>query len=255
MPFLSSVGLRVVRTQALVATFVYVLLVALSMMVEDLRYAFFASACASLIFFTAGFLVLRIWKGALSIDVPVLAAEDGDPVVFTIQGRPYQLQGYEQELVALLRLRHLPELTATAILSVATLYVLIFQSPSIQPILDWGGFQALEFTFFVGWLVLILNVRWFSECRFLSGSHVALGQVLSKGYFGSHTTYQFRDHTGDRRGGTGPISREERRDNIALLFYRPENPDENAPNAGLWFHRFEIRVIPKRNRMKAKETA
>ena len=232
---------------------IYALLVALSLIVMDMRFFLLPVACFSLILFFAGAIYFPHWRAYFAVPWPALTAEadlDTQPRTLVIEDTPCPQLGYEQELIVALCIRRIPELLATAALAAATLYQLLAKKVLTLPYLDQGwGLFGVEFIAFAGWLVLLANLRWFFEQRFLRGAYYAIGTISKRdpGLFRNGIVYQFLDHDEQRHGGYGPLWGRGR-DNAVFVFYQPNDPDKNAAHGSFLFHRLKVHLIPMRNR-------
>jgi len=222
----------------------YLILVCVSLVAQDLRYAFVPAAGTIVLFFLSGFAVFRRVGGAFAIPWP--ASLDGtSPSEVVIQGAPLPFRGYDQDLIITFQVRRLPELLGVASLATLTLTAILLGRVSAEPLIHGFSLFRLEILCIAGWQFLILNLRWLSERRFLPGSHVTLGQIVSRdpGFVRAGITYQFFDDENERRGGHGPFKRETT-DNAVLVFYDPKDPDRNMTQGAFRFHRFDLGLIP-----------
>jgi len=230
----------------------YALLAAVSVVAIDLRIVLIPAACASLALSVAGLLVFRRMGGAVTIPWPAtVGLEPQVPVV--IEDTPLSFQGYDQELIVFVRIRHLLELVACVGLSGVTLYVLVFVPivGASSTGLQIGAYEA-EFICGEGLAVLLVSLRWFTERRVLSRSHYTVGTLLGRdpGFFRRGITYQFWDNKGERRGGRGPLwGREDA--NAVIVLYDPNDPDVNTSHGAFLFHRFNLALIPGKHRQRA----
>jgi len=230
---------------------IYVVLAAISVVVIILRLVLVPTACVSLSLFFAGCVVHRPWQSALTFPWPALNDELKPESAVVINGRPCPFQGYEQNLLVVIRPRKLQELLACVVLAGVALYVMIFVPVSWEgPSGPRMGVFEVELTLMVGLMVLLASLRWFGERRFLRSSRFTIGAILGRdpGFFRRGITYQFRDHQGDRRGGSGPLKGESVNDNAVLVLYNPREPDTNLPHGAFHFHRFDIGLLPGRRR-------
>lgn len=228
---------------------IYVLLAAAAVIAIDLRIVLIPTACVSLALAIGGMAVFLRFRAGLTISWPAFPDSEVEPIL-VIDATPLPFQGYEQELVVVIEVRHLPELVAGLAMAGATLYLLAvsqllgmrYSSPQIGP------FEA-EVICIVGAMVLLLNLRWFGERLFLKRSRCAVGTILGRdpGFVRPAVSYQFLDCAGERRGGQGPSS-QSGKDNAVLVFYDPKNPDTNASQTGFLLHRFRFGLIPRRDR-------
>lgn len=191
-------------------------------------------------------------SGAITIPWPATTdLEPQAPVV--IEDTPLPFQGYDQELIIFVRVRHLLELVACVALSGVTLYVMVFfpivgaSSTGLQI----GAYEA-EFICGAGLAVLLVSLRWFIERRVLRRSHYTVGTLLGRdpGFFRRGITYQFWDNKGERRGGHGPLWGRGG-DNAVLILYDPNDPDVNTSHGAFLFHRFNFALVPGRHRQQA----
>lgn len=234
---------------------VYVLLAAISVILIDLRVVLVPAAFACVALVAAGLGVLRPGGKAIALRWPA-SSEPGEEnnLVLVIGGASCPLQGYEQDLYVRLRLRHVPELAACCVLSLAALPILIRTTVSWSTL--WmpqlGAFQV-EFICFAGLIVLLACLRWFLERRFLSKSYFAIGGILGidPGFFRAGVTYQFFDFEGGRRGGKAPLALQPN-DNAVLVLYDRKDPDSNMIHGAFVFHRFQINLLPGRRRTAEK---
>ena len=224
----------------------YFALAGLSLVCLDVRYLFIPATIISIVLFVYGFIVFRRWRGAFAIPWPASAAhEHGDPRAI-IEGTPCPFRGYDQELIVSLRVRRFPELAATVILCAAALWGMISGSMTAEPLIHGWSFFSLELVYGIGWLCLLLNLRWFTERRFLSSSYQSIATILSKdpGFFRAGIAYQFLDNEMNRRGGRGPLWGAGN-DNAVVVFYNPKDPDRNCAHGAFAFHKFEVALVPK----------
>ncbi len=235
-------------TYAPIVAVVYVVIAAIAFVLVDLRFVLMPATCASVILFGVGLAIFRRWRGILSIPWPTAQDTEGSLGVVVIDDTACPFLGYDQELLAEIHVRHFLELIACALLAGTALFVMIFVP------LGWehsAGLQIsifeAEFICFTGWIVLMANLRWFVERRFLRRSHYTIGTILGKdpGFFRRGVTYQFFDHRGERRGGRAPLGNGAK-DNAVLVLYDPTDPDTNTAHEGFLFHAFRVNLIPKR---------
>jgi hypothetical protein len=241
------------QTNTRLVSVCYILLAAVSVVAIDLRIVLIPAACASLALAAAGIFVFRRMSGALAIPWAAMASDVEPQGFVVIEGTPLPFQGYDQELIVMVRVRHLLELLACVVLSGITLYVMIFV-PIIgtsSAALQVGAYEA-EFICGVGLAVLLVSLRWFVERRVLGRSHYTIGTLLGRdpGFFRRGITYQFWDNNGERRGGRGPLwGRGD--DNAVLVLYDPNDPDANTAHGAFLFHRFNLALISGRHRRGA----
>ena len=234
-----------------IVAIVYVLLAAFAVVAIELRIVLIPAACASLLLAAGGMIVFRPLRGAFFLPWPAVkdTTQDLPPVV--IAGTPLSFQGYEQELVVTVGVRHFLELVACTLLAAVALYVMTVSSVARedQDSLRIGGLQA-EFICAAGLAVVLLSLRWFMERRALRYSHYTIGTILGRdpGFFRRGITYQFRDSKGERRGGRGPLHVA---DNAVLVLYNSNDPDTSLVSGSLLFHRFTVALIPARHRQAA----
>jgi hypothetical protein len=172
-----------------------------------------------------------------------------------IDGIELPFQGYDQELVVAIRSRHLVELLASGAVAGAVLYTMF-----LSTIFREGGagvqisaFRA-ELICAAGLGVLLANVRWFSERRFLQHSRFTIGTVVSAGSDSSRrwVTYQFFDTKRERRGGREHVWSVSS-GNAVLVLFNPSNPDLNSAHCAFLFHDFRFGLIPSRQRRKSDQ--
>jgi hypothetical protein len=189
-------------------------------------------------------------SGALAIPWPATASNAEPQGTLVIEGAPLPFQGYDQELIVMLRVRHLSELLACVGLSGLTLYVMIFVpiAGAGRAELRIGPYEA-ELICGTGLAVVLISLRWFVERRILHRSHYTVGTLLGRdpGFFRRGITYQFRDNKGERRGGRGPLWGHGN-DNAILVLYDPDDPDSNTAHGAFLFHKFSVTLIPSRHR-------
>ncbi len=235
---------------ARIATILYAVVGGFALVVSDLRYLFLPTACVSVALFLAGFAYWPRFRGVFAIPWAELDSEEESQMI-VIEDTPCPRRGYPQELIVMIVTRRLPELAAKAVLASVTAYVILMGKMTVPQFLvnGWGLF-GLEFAALVGWNILLGNLRWFSERRFLRNAYRALAAISTKdpGFLRRGITYQFLDHENQRRGGQGPLWGHQH-DNAAIIFYRPENPDRNIAHGGLVFHKLRVHLIPSRNRI------
>lgn len=230
---------------------VYILLAAFAVVAIDLRIVLIPAAVASLLLAADGMLVFRPLRGTFFLPWPAVKDMTQELPPLVIAGAALSFQGYDQELVATLRVRHFLELVACSLLASVALYVMTASSVAAadQDSLSIGGFEA-EFISAAGLAVLLLSLRWFMERRALRYSHYTIGTILGRdpGFFRRGITYQFRDSKGERRGGRGPLHLA---DSAVPVLYNPSDPDTSLVSGSLLFHRFTIGLIPARHRQAA----
>jgi hypothetical protein len=240
------------RAASLTVGVVYVLVAAAAVIAIDLRIVLIPAACASLVLSVSGFIVFRHLRGALTI--PVAATEDHAEIQhhIVIEGVPLVFQGYDQELIVAVRVRHIVELIACATLSGVALYITAFSSlfGGSNSNSEIGAFET-ELICGAGFAVLLVSLRWFLERRHLRRSYYTIGTLLAvdPGFIRRGITYQFLDNKHERRGGQGPLWGR-RNDNAVLVLYDPKNPDTNMAHGAFLFHRFNVALIPSRLRQK-----
>lgn len=230
----------------------YILLAAISVVAIDLRIVLIPAACASLALAAGGALVFRRMSGALAIPWPAMSSSSESQGILVVDGAPLPFQGYDQELIVTLRVRHLLELLACVGLSGITLYVMIFVpiAGAGSAELQIGAYEA-ELICGIGLAVVLVTLRWFVERRVLHRSHYTIGTLLGRdpGFFRRGVTYQFRDNKGERRGGRGPLW-ERGNENAVLVLYDPDDPDSNTAHGAFLFHKFSVTLIPSRHRQE-----
>jgi hypothetical protein len=244
------------RTTAVTVAVVYGVVAAIAVVAIDLRIVLIPAACASLALTLGGLLVFRHLSGALALPVP--AREDHAELegAIIIEGTRLTFQGYDQELVVAVRVRHFVELLVCAVLAAGALYLMAF-SPLIggsNSELEIGGYEA-ELICGTGLAVLLVSLRWFQERWRLRSSAYAIGYLLTvdPGFLRRGITYQFFAPPGERRGGHGPLWGGSN-DNAVLVLYDPNNPDTNVAHGGFVFHRFALALIPRRDRAQYSPT-
>jgi hypothetical protein len=246
------------RTTGITVSVIYVLLSAVAVIAIDLRIVLIPAACASLTLSLGGLVAFRHLRGIGAIPFP--AREDHAELQghIVIEGTRLAFQGYDQELIVAVRVQHLIELLACTTLAGVALYVMVFSSVLDNPNsnLGIGGFEA-EFICGAGLGVLLVCLRWFLERWYLKRSYYTIGMLLSVDPGFLHRggiTYQFLDTTGERRGGHGPLWGR-RQDNAILVLYDPKDPDTNVAHGAFVFHRFDLALIPSRDRQKLSSAA
>jgi hypothetical protein len=229
----------------------YALLVCAALVAQDLRYAFVPAAVTILAFFLSGFIVFRRLRGAFAIPWPI-ASDEPTQAHVVIQGISLPFLGHEQELVITFKVERMLELAATATLAALTLIAILLERVSAEPLIHGFNLFVLELICLAGWAFLILSLRWLSERVFLPGSHVTVGQILSRdpGFVRAGITYEFFDDHHERRGGRAPL-RSMGTDNAVLVFYNPRDPDRNSPQAAFRFHRFNVKLTPRQHKAAA----
>jgi hypothetical protein len=237
------------QTTARVVAVFYILLAALSVVLIDLRIVLVPAAYASIILTIAGFLVFRRLSGALAIPWPARRDSQSQSVI-VIEETALPFEGYDQELIVAVQVRHLPELLACVALSAAALWVMVFV-PNVEAgvaALQIGAYEA-ELICGIGLAVLVVGLRWFSERRILSRSRYTVGILLTRdpGFLRRGITYQYWDNERDRRGGQGPLWGRGS-DNAVLVLYDPKNPDQSTTHGAFLFHKFRLALIPARGR-------
>ena len=229
----------------------YCLLAVLALVGIDLRIVLIPAACASLFLVTAGMIVFRPLRGAFFLPWPAVddRSQDSPPVV--ILGSALPFQGYEQELMVTVGVRHFLELIACTLIAATALYFMTMSrfAGENQESLGIGALQA-EMICAAGLAVLLLSLRWFMERRALRYSRYTLGTIIARdpGFSRRGMAYQFLDSQGERRGGRGPLSLT---DNAVLVLYNSKHPDTNLIPGSLLFHRFTLTLIPARHRQNA----
>lgn len=198
--------------------------------------------------FVAGLTYFPRLRSAFTIPWPAIVP--GEPVErIVIEDVACPRKEYDQELVVVLTTRRLPELVATISLASATAVLIIMGKMSAPPFLIQGwGLLGLEFACLSAWAILLINVQWFSERQFLRSAYWAFSLISTRGsgFPQRETTYQFLDHNGQRIGGRGPLWGHQR-DNAAIVFYRPDDPEKNVVHGALLFHKLRIHLIPRNN--------
>ena len=210
-------------------------------------------ATLSIMFFALGIAVFPKRSAKFALHWPGIPSEEN--IFLVIDGTPYPILGYEQELVLLLTVRNGFELLVTIGIALLSLYGVLTGTFSVESMFQGAlgpflGTIRLEFLCAAGAMVLLMNVRWCEECFFLRGSYCALADILGheEGFRNKGTRYQFFDHTGERRGGYGPFWTNAA-DTVSLAFYDPKAPDRNTAHSALFFHKCTlVDLIPKRNR-------
>jgi hypothetical protein len=238
-----------VTTNARVVFVVYVIAAGVSWVFTDLRLVLVPTAFVCLVLFVAGFVTFRPLRGVLSLRWPATEETEEPLGTILIDGVECPFAGYEQELIATLRVRHFPELLALASLAATALYAMLFLT------VGWLNFGPTTYIFgaelvcIAGWIVLAACLQWFAERRLLGKSHYTIGTILGMdpGFFRRGITYQFFDDRAERRGGRGAMWGGGDY-NALLVFYDPREPDKNAPHGGFFFHGFRIGIIPGRHR-------
>ena len=224
----------------------YVLLAAIAVVAIDLRIVLIPTAVASILLAIAGVVVLRRFTMGTSLPWPASKNEQQGLVV--IDGASFPFEGYEQELIIVVRPKRLLELGAGVLLSATVLGVTL-----LVPIATVQSFQVgmyeTEFICIVGLLVLLMSVGWFTERRFLAKSRCTIGSLIGAdpGFHLRSLTYQFLDAKRERRGGHGPFW-SKGAGNAVVVFYDPDDPDVNAAHNAFFFHSFRLALVPARNR-------
>ena len=180
-------------TRKRIATVLFALLGAFSLIIVDLRYLLLPTACVSLLLFVAGLIYFPRLRSAFTIPWP--AIEPGEPVErIVIEDIACPRKEYDQELVVVLTTRRLTELIATVTLASATAALVITGRMSAPPFLMQGwGLLGLEFACLSAWAILLMNVHWFSERQFLRNAYWAFSLISTKGsgFPRREITYQF----------------------------------------------------------------
>jgi hypothetical protein len=230
---------------------VYVALASLSLLIEDARIVLVPAAIASIVLFVLGFVIFRRWTGAFTLPWPASLAEESVPEII-IAGTPCNQQPYDQELLVGFKVQRLPELTATIVLAALFLCGTLFNRLSAEPLIHGFNLFGLELVYLFAFAVPAMNLRWFAERRVLHKSYSSLGVISSRnpGFHQPEVIYEFRDHNSDRRGGRSQLGRSGT-DNAVIVFFKPDNPDENIAQGAFQFHKFEVRLVP--NHQNGKE--
>jgi hypothetical protein len=249
IPSRLRLGLLLLQSHVKVVAVAYTLLAAVAVIGIDLRIVLIPTASASLALMIAGFIIFRRFSATIAIPWPAITDPGRQPPCLIIDGLALPFQGYDQELIVAVRTRRLAELAASGLLATTSLYVMFFSQPARG--IPIGPFEA-EIICLVGFVILMFALRWFAERRFLHKSRYAVGFLIGRdpGFFRAGVTYQFFDRRSERRGGHGPL-RGTDDDNAVLVLFDPEDPDTNTSHGGFQFHRFDIVLIPARNRKTA----
>ncbi len=225
----------------------YVVLSAISVVAIDLRLILIPTSIAVLGLILGGFVVFRPLRTGVVLPWPARENPAEEQLVVIINGQACPFQGYEQDLVVAVRVRHLAELFACCLLASVSLY-LILTGKVRETASQIGAFEA-EIICICGLLALLTSLRWFTERRFLRLSRVAFGSFLAidPGFIRQGLAYQFFDQRGERRGGRGPLSRAG--DTAVLVLYWPRDADVNVPHGAFAFHNFQIGLLPGRRKV------
>jgi hypothetical protein len=240
-----------VTAQTRIVSIAYVIVAALSWVLTDLRLVLVPTAAACLVLFLGGFAAYQPLRGALSLPWPSIKATDEPLGTIVIDGRECPFLGYDQELLAVIRLRHLPELIASVLLPAAVLYAVFFLTISWQGFGPTTYFYGAEFACIGGWIVLAACLCWFEERRLIGKSHYTIGTIvgMDPGFLRRGVTYQFFVPPAERHGGHGPVWGKGAY-NAVLVLYDPRDPDRNAPHGGFFFHDFTVGLAPGRRRLR-----
>jgi hypothetical protein len=194
------------NTQTRIVLVAYVILAALSWVLTDLRFLLVPTALACLVLFLGGFAPFRPLRGALSLHWPSIQATDDPLGRIVIDGRECPFLGYDQELIATIRLRHLPELIASVFLPWPRSIPCCF-CPSVGRALARRHIFTARVRLHCGLDCVSRMPVWFEERRLLGRSHYTIGTIVGTdpGFFRRGVPYQFFVPPAERRGGQGPI--------------------------------------------------
>lgn len=229
-----------------VPSVIYGLLVAVAVVVEDLRYAFVPACIAVIIFLVAGYYLFPRRQATVQFSLPP-ASPDG-PVghALTLCNMEVAPKSYPQRLICLLQLHRVPQLIACGLLALATLLILTYGTASFAAFSSGGvAIFRIEFAAIGGLIVLLTAFLWMTEARMLRIAAITLGAVTDRrsNLRVTRITYEFRDAGGERRGGYAPVFGSDP-DNGVVVFYDPSDPDRHITHRQLLFHRFLVRVDP-----------
>lgn len=233
-----------------ISVLLYTLGAIASCVLEDFRVLFFGTAVVCLIAIVTGSLVFPLKATEFLVELPISDKTINDCLV--IAGQEFRVSPYRKVLVCRLSTSNLQRLFASVAVSVGTLYVLTTGHYSSAPFKEPGGLFGLESITLLGLYLLLNSLQWLVECARLSGTALALAWSIGPptGGMSGKLTFNFIDHNGDRRGGTSPLPPKKgdaNPDNLLLVFFREDDPDDNISQHALRFHRLSIELAPAVN--------
>jgi hypothetical protein len=223
----------------------YVLAVAISLIVIDLRYAFFATAVAICAFVMLGFLVFPVFSSEFTFHLDAIDESNLPKEVsqgFRFLGKTLHPRWFSQEIRCAMRLRNMPLLLAALVLAIIVI-VAIWREVSLSFLIAgenrmWNIMAIV----FVGALLLGWSWIWLAEQLFLRNSAAALGIVQT--YVDENQArvvrYEFHDSEGERRGGIEQDFMGNEEDHAVVVLYHLKNPDHCLSSRGFMFHQFMV---------------
>lgn len=227
------------------AALAYLLMFATCAVLDDFKPAFLLTAAVSVLLLLAGAALFPRTQAAFRIGIPNVGEDDSDFHSLHLAGTQIALRPYVQVATCILSLRHVPELVACAVLSIATIVVVSSGMASYESLLlSWGLF-VLEGACIAGAIVLLTCLQWADECLVLKRSHATVAPIT-----GMHSTlayhqqlsYEFVEGSGNRFGGYARVLGGTP-ENAVVVFYDPNNPDNNRAHLSLIFHRIRIHSV------------
>jgi hypothetical protein len=220
----------------------YLLVVVISLLIIDLRVAFFATAVAICAFVMLGFLVFPV---ATSPFVFRLNAVDENKLAeasqgFRFLGKTLHPRWFSQEIRCAMRLRNMP-LLAVALLGAVMVIVALQRKVSLSFLFtgEHRMYMVAVLTLAGGFL-LIWSWTWLADQIFLRKSVAAFGLVQS--YIDENQSravrYEFHDLHGERRGSIEQDVSEKEEDHAVVVLYQASNPDNCRSSRGFLFRKF-----------------
>ena len=200
----------------------------------------YVSAAAALIVFgliTIGFLMFPRFQAAFSFRMGAYSGDQQKTLM--ISGREVSSSAFAQQFACVMRLRQSPLLLFLAVLSAATFYLLVSNTP-LEPLMENGLLEAIYLPVLV--FSMIMAMRWYSEQTLLAKAMITLGIVTQVNKWGRYQSisYQFQL---PEKGYFGGIERDllsRRDDQLLFVLYDSSNPDHNISSRGFMFRSFQV---------------
>lgn len=223
----------------------YLLVVVISLLIVDLRVAFFATAIAICMFVVLGFVIFPVTTSPFvfclnAIDESKLPAEALQG--FRFLGKTLHPRWFSQEIRCAMRLRNIPLLGVALLGAVIVIVALVRQISLSFLFTGESRMYKLSLLTFVGGFLLIWSWTWLAEQIFLRKSLAAMGLVQSyiDGNQSRVVRYEFHDSQGERRGSIEQDVSEKEEDHAVVVLYQANNPDNCRSSRGFLFRKFVV---------------
>ncbi len=222
----------------------YVLVFGAFAVADDLAPAFLITAATSLLLLLTGVALFPRFRVRFTVPIPSVEPERPESYSAQFAGVDIPLRPYIQVASCTLIPRRISELAGCALITVTTLAVVGSGSGSYRILVTGWGLFALEGACMAGAMVLLMCLGWVDECRSLRGTQVTLAPIsgMQSGLSYQRLTYEFLDRNDDRYGGY-TRSFWGKPENAVVVFYKPNNPNQNRAHRSLLFHQIRVHSV------------